>query len=160
MWRTFIWLVHVIFQGVMSSMPFFYEKHKSQLRTIDQGADTVVWLAASKSALNNPSGEFFQGSVWRTRESILIFLSHSILDRKVVPQHLRLACTKSSDADVKAFMKMLEDYKNQFCHQATWTAQISTCDWSTNNFWFLIKYKCLSFCFSLCICKESLRKLK
>ena len=31
--------------AVRSSMPEFYEKMKDRLRTVEQGADTIVWLA-------------------------------------------------------------------------------------------------------------------
>lgn len=47
--------------AVRSSMPDFYEKMKSRLRTEAQGADTVVWLAVSKEAIHHASGCFFQG---------------------------------------------------------------------------------------------------
>lgn len=42
-------------------MPDFYEKMKNRLRTEDQGADTVVWLAVSREAGKQASGQFFQG---------------------------------------------------------------------------------------------------
>ena len=32
-------------------MPDFYEKMKNKLRTVDQGADTIIWLAISLKAL-------------------------------------------------------------------------------------------------------------
>ena len=34
--------------GVENAMPKFYEKTKSILRTPEQGADTIVWLAATQ----------------------------------------------------------------------------------------------------------------
>ena len=37
--------------AVRTSMPEFYEKMKDKLRTVEQGADTIIWLACSKSAL-------------------------------------------------------------------------------------------------------------
>lgn len=36
--------------AVRSSMPQFYEKMKGKLRSVDEGADTIVWLAASPAA--------------------------------------------------------------------------------------------------------------
>lgn len=42
-------------------MPSFYEKMKTRLRSADEGADTVVWLALSDAALSHPSGLFYQG---------------------------------------------------------------------------------------------------
>jgi len=47
--------------AVRTSMPDFYEKMKSRLRTAEQGADTIVWLAVSHAAKSQPSGLFFQG---------------------------------------------------------------------------------------------------
>lgn len=47
--------------AVRSSMPDFYNKMKDKLRTAEQGADTVVWLTISDSALKHSSGLFFQG---------------------------------------------------------------------------------------------------
>ena len=38
---------------VRTSLPEFYEKMKDKLRTVEQGADTIVWLACSKNALEN-----------------------------------------------------------------------------------------------------------
>ncbi len=43
--------------GVESSMPRFYKATKKILRTPEQGADTIVWLAASKKPPT--SGEFY-----------------------------------------------------------------------------------------------------
>lgn len=37
-------------QAVVTAMPSFYEKTKDVLRTPDQGADTLVWLAATRPA--------------------------------------------------------------------------------------------------------------
>lgn len=42
-------------------MPGFYEKMKTRLRTAEEGADTLVWLALSEAALKQTSGLFFQG---------------------------------------------------------------------------------------------------
>ena len=42
-------------------MPGFYEKMKSRLRTVEQGADTIIWLAVSNTALEEDSGKFYQG---------------------------------------------------------------------------------------------------
>lgn len=42
-------------------MPDFYEKMKTRLRAVEEGADTIVWLAISDAALKQGSGLFFQG---------------------------------------------------------------------------------------------------
>lgn len=50
-----------VFPAVQSSMPQFYEKMKTRLRTVEEGADTIVWLAVSEAAVKQDSGLFFQG---------------------------------------------------------------------------------------------------
>jgi len=42
-------------------MPQFYEKMKTRLRTVEEGADTIIWLAVADAALKQESGLFFQG---------------------------------------------------------------------------------------------------
>ena len=37
----------------------FYEKMRDKLRTVEQGADTAVWLAIAKDAVKRPSGLFW-----------------------------------------------------------------------------------------------------
>ena len=49
--------------AVRSSMPDFYNKMKDKLRTVEQGADTIVWLAIAESPVTdekNKGGQFFQ----------------------------------------------------------------------------------------------------
>lgn len=81
--------------AVQNSMPDFYNKMQGKFRTPEEGADTALWLAVSKAALEQPTGEFFQ-------------------DRKVVSKHLPLACTHSSQEDHDKLMKILDDYFTQF----------------------------------------------
>uniref|UniRef100_A0A8C7WRF8 Si:ch211-165b10.3 n=1 Tax=Oryzias sinensis TaxID=183150 RepID=A0A8C7WRF8_9TELE len=47
--------------AVSSSMPEFHRMMQGRLRTAEQGADTVVWLALSRNAVRKRSGQFFQG---------------------------------------------------------------------------------------------------
>ena len=47
-------------------MPDFYEKMKTRLRTTEEGADTIIWLALSEAALKQPSGLFYQGRYSKT----------------------------------------------------------------------------------------------
>ncbi len=51
-------------------MPELYETLKGKWRTPQQGADTLVWLAISRSASKHASGLFFQGIL--QNKSILI----------------------------------------------------------------------------------------
>jgi len=76
--------------AVRSSMPSFYAKMQSRLRTPEQGADTLVWLCCLKDiASRYTNGEFFQ-------------------DRTVVSKHLPLAWTKSSVEDDERFIRNLD----------------------------------------------------
>lgn len=84
--------------AVRTAMPGFYEKMKDNLRTPEQGADTVVWLAVSENTAatdSKSSGEFFQ-------------------DRQVVSKHLPLAWSDSSAADVNLFMDKLSKLHDKF----------------------------------------------
>lgn len=42
-------------------MPQFHQMMGERLRSVEQGADTVVWLALSRAAARTQSGQFFQG---------------------------------------------------------------------------------------------------
>lgn len=76
--------------AVSTSMPQFHRMMGDRLRTVEQGADTVVWLALSRVASRKRSGQFFQ-------------------DRKPVPTHLPLAWTHSSAEECRSFMTQLEN---------------------------------------------------
>ncbi|XP_029580697.1 dehydrogenase/reductase SDR family member 12 [Salmo trutta] len=75
--------------AVSASMPQFHQMMGDRLRSAEQGADTVVWLALTRAAGKTRSGKFFQ-------------------DRRVVPAHLPLAWTHSSPEEVRSFMTQLE----------------------------------------------------
>ncbi|XP_070775122.1 dehydrogenase/reductase SDR family member 12-like [Enoplosus armatus] len=75
--------------AVSTSMPQFHHMMGERLRGVEQGADTVVWLALSKAAARTRSGQFFQ-------------------DRRPVPAHLPLAWTRSSAKETQSFMTQLE----------------------------------------------------
>ncbi|CAH1781725.1 unnamed protein product, partial [Owenia fusiformis] len=81
--------------AVQTSMPDFYKEHRWSLRTPQQGADTIVWLAISDAALQNKSGLFYQ-------------------DRKAVSTHLPLAWTKYTPQVETKFMQKLSDFYDQF----------------------------------------------
>lgn len=55
--------------AIANAMPDFHSSMKERLRTPEQGADTVVWLAVSEAAVKNPSGHFFQGEQTHTHTS-------------------------------------------------------------------------------------------
>ncbi|XP_041660316.1 dehydrogenase/reductase SDR family member 12-like isoform X2 [Cheilinus undulatus] len=75
--------------AVATSMPQFHQMMGDRLRSVEQGADTVVWLALCRASSRSRSGQFFQ-------------------DRSPVPAHLPLAWTHSSAEDVQRFMSQLE----------------------------------------------------
>ncbi|XP_056277710.1 dehydrogenase/reductase SDR family member 12-like isoform X2 [Pseudoliparis swirei] len=75
--------------AVSTSMPQFHQMMGERLRSVEQGADTVVWLAVSRAAGRTRSGLFFQ-------------------DRTLVPAHLPLAWTHSSAEEIQDFMTQLE----------------------------------------------------
>lgn len=81
--------------AVRSAMPSFYEKMKTRLRSADEGADTVVWLAMSDAALSHPSGLFYQ-------------------DRTPVATHLPLAWSKSTPQECAQLMTQLDQIAQQF----------------------------------------------
>lgn len=81
--------------AVRSAMPDFYEKMKNRLRTAEEGADTLVWLALAESVTTLDSGLFFQ-------------------DRKPVSTHLPLAWTRSTKEEEATFMQKLDSLSQQF----------------------------------------------
>lgn len=61
-------------------MTDFYNMTKSRLRTMEEGADTVVYLAAAEEVKGMASGLFF-------------------FDRKAVSKHLRFGGTEYREAE-------------------------------------------------------------
>lgn len=51
----------ILLAAVFTSMPQFHQMMGDRLRSVEQGADTVVWLALSRAAARTRSGQFFQG---------------------------------------------------------------------------------------------------
>ncbi len=76
-------------QGVIDALPGFYKTTKNILRTPEQGADTIVWLAVAKEA-NQENGKFF-------------------LDREIHTTHL-LSKTKESQEERELLRKILLGY--------------------------------------------------
>lgn len=84
--------------AVRTAMPGFYEKMKDKLRSIEQGSDTVIWLAVTQNATaTDPvnSGSFYQ-------------------DRVIVRKHLPLAWTWSHKTDDDLLMKTLQEFYGRF----------------------------------------------
>ncbi|KAM7379270.1 hypothetical protein PAMP_004835 [Pampus punctatissimus] len=76
--------------AVSTSIPQFHQMMGERLRSVEQGADTVVWLALSRAAAKTRSGQFFQ-------------------DRRTVPAHLPLAWTHSSTDEIQTFVAKMEN---------------------------------------------------
>lgn len=74
--------------GVASSLPTFNKVMRPFLRTPEQGADTIVWLASSAEALES------SGKLW--------------FDRQLAPTHM-LESTKESDAERRELWDRLVD---------------------------------------------------
>ncbi len=75
--------------AVRASMPGFYEKMKDELRTAEQGADTIVWAVVCEKARKEfPNGSFFE-------------------DRNAASEHLPLAGTRSSEKARNLFIQNL-----------------------------------------------------
>uniref|UniRef100_A0A3Q2Y659 Dehydrogenase/reductase 12-like a n=1 Tax=Hippocampus comes TaxID=109280 RepID=A0A3Q2Y659_HIPCM len=81
--------------AVANAMPDFHRSMKDSLRTPEQGADTVVWLAVSEAAAAKPSGRFYQ-------------------DRRMVGTHLPLAWTHSSPLEEQKLISALDDLAKMF----------------------------------------------
>lgn len=74
--------------GVKTSMPEFHKKFEKDLRPIDQGIDTVIWLTVS-SEKNLQSGEFY-------------------FDRAVADKHLTIASTSYDEEKADSLIGRLE----------------------------------------------------
>ncbi|XP_078612431.1 dehydrogenase/reductase SDR family member 12-like isoform X2 [Branchiostoma floridae x Branchiostoma japonicum] len=81
--------------AVRTSMPDFHRKMKSRLRSVEQGADTLVWLCVAEAVTKQPGGLFFQ-------------------DRAPVSKHLPLAWTKSTKQEEAGLMQQLEEIAGRF----------------------------------------------
>ncbi len=85
--------------GVRSSLPTFYDVTRKMLRSPDEGADTIVWLAASPQAAD-VSGEFF-------------------LDREPRRKHIPLKNTQSSRAEIDALWELCEETVSPYLADAS-----------------------------------------
>ncbi len=54
-------MIYIFYDTVQTAMPGFYESLKSKLRSPEQGADTMFWLASTdKLNVERDSGEMFR----------------------------------------------------------------------------------------------------
>lgn len=89
-----------------SAMPSFYEKMKTRLRSADEGADTVVWLALSDAALSHSSGLFYQGINLTCPPTyysfyVLNLLVSNILDSLSLGNLQRISCHLNKNFEYK-----------------------------------------------------------
>jgi dehydrogenase/reductase SDR family member 12 len=76
-------------EGVKRSLPGFYDSMKDKLRTLEQGADTAVWLACEDES------KLQSGALY--------------LDRRVQTKHLPLSFTKYSQAAAQRLIQRLDE---------------------------------------------------
>lgn len=76
-------------EGLEKAMPGFHSTFSASLRTAEEGADTIVWLAAAEEALKENDGGFF-------------------LDRGSQPKHLLIGGTRYSREDVADLVARLD----------------------------------------------------
>ncbi|KAH6945582.1 hypothetical protein HPB50_009119 [Hyalomma asiaticum] len=81
-------------QGVKDAVPKLLRKVSIRCRSVEEAADTILWLAISRAALKHSSGMFFQ-------------------DRKTTCPHIPFGKTKTSLDDEKFFMRNLEEFVNK-----------------------------------------------
>ncbi len=81
--------------GVQTSLPDFYSRFKDRLRTSEQGADTIVWLAISDRALTTTAAAQAMADQGSMPSSLFYF------DRRAVNSHLAFAMTASSPEEVE-----------------------------------------------------------
>jgi NAD(P)-dependent dehydrogenase (short-subunit alcohol dehydrogenase family) len=78
-------------KGVQNSLPVFRMLTRAILRTPEEGADTIVYLAVSPNDMRKDSGTFW-------------------FDRKIRPK-VKLASTEYNDTDKARLWEMLEEYR-------------------------------------------------
>ncbi|KAJ0795887.1 putative NADP-retinol dehydrogenase [Helianthus annuus] len=76
--------------GVATSLPSFSKSFEGKLRTSEEGADTVIWLALQPKEKLVSGGFYF--------------------DRAEVPKHLPLGATKSSHAAIDSIVDTLNSF--------------------------------------------------
>ena len=82
---SYNWIIYlIILAAVQSAMPEFRARLESRLRTPEQGADTVIWLALAQKAISRENGLFYQGkpslTYSPTDTSFLVCLTYSPTD--------------------------------------------------------------------------------
>ncbi len=81
--------------GVEKSLPGFHKMLLKQLRSPQEGADTIIWAAASNEVLSLPTSSF-------------------LFDRQVARQHLPLANTWVQESVVNEYVTVLDEYVQKY----------------------------------------------
>jgi dehydrogenase/reductase SDR family protein 12 len=81
--------------GLQSSMPSFYSDNRNRLRTPEQGADSVLWCAATPAAMQLPNGCFIE-------------------DRRVASEHVTWAGTTTAPGDLQRLINYLNETSSRF----------------------------------------------
>lgn len=77
-------------EGVLEAMPGFHEQNQASFRTVEQGADTIVFLAANNASVPNKTGLFW-------------------FDRHPVRTNMPLGGTDSSESDRQLLWKVCSE---------------------------------------------------
>lgn len=81
--------------ALKETMPKIFDKMKDRLRSADEGADTIVWLAVSSAAVKHASGLYFQ-------------------DRRPANTHLTMAWTRATVEEESKLMDDLESLSDEY----------------------------------------------
>lgn len=87
--------------GVEQSMPAFWDKMKNRLRSPEQGADTIIWLAISQAAQQS-SGQF-----WFDRKPRKIHFLPWTQHKQGLPQQLWNSITESLELHLEHKVKSI-----------------------------------------------------
>ena len=81
--------------GVKSSLPSFYSKNQSSLRTPEQGADSILWCSASQAAGQLANGVFVE-------------------DRHIADEHVTWGGTATVPGDLEKLIRYLNELSSKY----------------------------------------------
>mmetsp|Transcript_3007 Transcript_3007/g.5584 ORF Transcript_3007/g.5584 Transcript_3007/m.5584 type:complete len:397 (+) Transcript_3007:163-1353(+) len=104
-----------------SSMPDFYNRFKQKLRTPDEGADTILWLATSDEALKSPPGSFFLDRKPQKKFLYGSFTTHTDQQADELYKSVSEICGEcmpdESDRNAYGYMTSQQDYQQHAIRQ-------------------------------------------
>jgi NAD(P)-dependent dehydrogenase (short-subunit alcohol dehydrogenase family) len=84
-------------EGVLEAMPGFHEQNKDAFRTVEQGADTIVFLASNQDRVGSKTGLFW-------------------FDRSPVKTHMSMGGTDSSAKERELLWKVCSETVGGIAH--------------------------------------------